>query len=153
MGRAARRGGNMGGQQGLAACLMALALVLAACGEVTTNEDAGLCTQAVCDDGKSDDGCGPGGAAKSRCKKNGKEAPAADAGMPLVPAPTDVIVPPCTVCARAENCCKAEGMSDCNYAVACAEAKPAEQQAYLALCRAVLEDHADGKSLPDACVF
>ena len=38
---------------------------------------------------------------------------------------------PCTVCVRAENCCKAAGLADCHYAKACVSATPAVQQYYV----------------------
>jgi hypothetical protein len=74
---------------------------------------------------------------------------------PDLATPDQVVVLPCTICVRAQNCCKAQGLADCNYASACAAAASAEQnQFYLALCRAVLGgSNAGGKTPADVCGF
>jgi hypothetical protein len=66
---------------------------------------------------------------------------------------TDTYDPGCALCARAEACCKAEGLTDCNYAAACANASNAEKAAfYVAFCRMVLDAASSGKrTLPDVC--
>ena len=66
---------------------------------------------------------------------------------------TDTYNPGCALCARAEACCKAEGLADCNYAAACAKANNAEKAAfYMALCRMVLDAASSGtRTLPDVC--
>jgi hypothetical protein len=71
------------------------------------------------------------------------------------PVPTEVADFSCTVCRRAENCCKAEGLTDCGYTSACAAAKNAQQmQFYVVLCEAVLTAAADGTKRPaDICGF
>ena len=64
---------------------------------------------------------------------------------------TDVVEFPCTVCRKAENCCKAEGFTDCGYTAACASAMNASQvEFYVALCRAMLRASV-AKKTPDAC--
>ena len=70
-------------------------------------------------------------------------------GTPL----TDRYDPACALCVRAEACCKAEGLTDCNYAAACANASNAEKAAfYVAFCRMVLDAASSGKrTLPDVC--
>jgi hypothetical protein len=123
--------------------------LLVACGEVTTNEDAGLCAPAGCDDVDA-------GTRQALPRRPGQKGIGmTDLRTRSAPAPTEVIMLPCTVCARAEACCRAQGLTDCNYAVACATATASEQsQFYLVLCRAVLEAAADGfKKPPDTCGF
>jgi hypothetical protein len=75
---------------------------------------------------------------------------AAGAGVP-----TEVAEFSCTVCRKAENCCKAEGLTDCGYTAACASSTNAqEMQFYLVLCRAVLSASTAGSKVPaDACGF
>ena len=74
---------------------------------------------------------------------------------PDLAIPDQVVVLPCTICVRAQNCCKAEGLTDCNYARACANASSAQQtQFYLPLCNAVLSaSSTGGKKTADACGF
>jgi hypothetical protein len=70
--------------------------------------------------------------------------------------PTDPIDPgsTCSICVRAENCCKAQGLTDCDYGSACANATPLEQQFYLVLCGAMIEASRDGGNVPpDVCGF
>jgi len=66
---------------------------------------------------------------------------------------TDKYDPTCALCARAEACCKAEGLTDCNYASLCAKANNAEKAGfYMALCRKLLEAASSGtRTLPDVC--
>ena len=66
---------------------------------------------------------------------------------------TERVVLPCTVCRRAENCCKAEGLTDCNYTARCTSASLAEpMQFYLALCQTVLgASSARSKRPADVC--
>jgi hypothetical protein len=66
---------------------------------------------------------------------------------------TDTYEPGCALCARAEACCKAEGLTDCNYASLCAKASNAEKAGfYMALCRKVLDAASSGnRTLPDVC--
>ena len=135
--------------------VLALAVALAAllpdaCGDVT--EDSGTTTTSpgaatggtkgdVQDrkDAKRKRGAGMGGAAGG-------------AGGAI---PTEAYVPPCSICVRAENCCRAEGLSDCNYVAMCAAAPTSEQQQfYVVLCRAVIDaSSAGGKQPPDVCGF
>jgi len=66
---------------------------------------------------------------------------------------TDAYEPGCALCARAEACCKAEGLTDCNYAAACARASNARKaEYYMTLCRLILEAASSGtRTLPDVC--
>src|SRR5262245_21943511 len=66
---------------------------------------------------------------------------------------TDTYDPACALCARAEACCKAEGLTDCNYAAACANASNAEKAAYyMTLCRLILNAASSGtRTPPDVC--
>jgi hypothetical protein len=120
------------------AAAVAVCLSLAsACGGVTENASAVTCETG----GKQ--GSGRGGA----------PSPDDTAGSSTAVVPDEVIVLPCTICARAENCCKAEGLTDCSYAAACAAASPSQQnQFYLPLCHAMLaKPRHGGKKLSDAC--
>ena len=68
--------------------------------------------------------------------------------------PTEVAQFPCTVCRRAENCCRAEGLTDCGYTAACASATNAQQmEFYLVLCRAVFSAASGDKAPADVCGF
>lgn len=52
---------------------------------------------------------------------------------------------PCTLCRKAENCCKAAGLADCGYTAACTSASAGEQSAfYLPLCQAALDSSTSG---------
>ncbi len=130
---------------GAGGALVALVFVslCAACDDGRAIEVEQLCPPAACD----------GGDCASRARRDCTvEAPADDAGSPSVPVPTDVMEPLCSVCVRAENCCKAAGLADCHYTKACASATPAVQQYYIAQCQAVLNLSASGdKTLPDVC--
>jgi hypothetical protein len=139
----------MGRTNVLVGLLVPLVLV-AACGEVTGNEDAGLCAQAACEDGGGSAQAGAGAGGHKKAKGKG----AGDARAPQGSSPTEVMELPCTVCARAEACCKAGGGTDCSYAAACASAMSSEQQFYLVSCRAALEAWGSGAKIPaDVCVF
>jgi hypothetical protein len=135
---AARRWGAGG-----ALVVLVLVCLGPACDEERAIEVEGLCPPAACDAGD----CAP----RLDCisEKRGD-----DAGSPTVPAPTEVFVLPCTVCVRAEACCKAAGLADCHYTKACVSAPPAVQQFYVGQCQAMLNLSASGdKTLPDTCSF
>src|SRR4051794_9653836 len=136
--RAASRGWWRAFASGLAVALF-LSLP-SACGSVTENASAVTCASG-----------GTGGSGRSGTSGGGGEA----GNHPDLAIPDEVIVLPCTVCVRAQNCCKAEGLTDCNYAAACAAASTAEQnQFYLALCEGVLSaSRPGGKKPADACGF
>lgn len=138
---------------------------LAGCGEVTANgaEETQACAKKKCmgkdcpapDAQKHDDAgvtCatsgGSGGAAGTAVSTTG-------AGGTGAAATTAVADFSCTVCRRAENCCKAEGLTDCGYTAACANATNAQQmQFYVVLCRAVLSASTDDQKAPaDVCGF
>ena len=139
---AARRWGAGG-----ALAVLVLVSLCPACDDGRAIEVEQLCPPAACDGGD----CASG--ARGDCTGEGRGD---DAGSPSVPAPTDVMVPLCSVCVRAENCCKASGLadSDCHYTKACVSATPAVQQYYVTQCQAVLNVSASGdKTLPDVCSF
>ena len=132
---------------GTGGAFVALVLVslCPACDDGRAIEVEELCPPAACDGG----GCASRARPDCISEKHGD-----DAGSPSVPAPTDVMVPLCTVCVRAENCCKAAGLADCHYTKACVSATPVVQQYYVAQCQAVLNRSASGdKTLPDVCGF
>jgi hypothetical protein len=115
-----------------------------ACGSVTESSSV-----VTCEDGGPKGSGGGGGQA-------GMSGSGGEGGIhPDLAIPDEVIVLPCTICVRAQNCCKAEGLTDCNYAAACAAASTAEQnQFYLPLCQGVLgAPHGGGKKTADACGF
>jgi hypothetical protein len=115
-----------------------------ACGSVT--ESGSVVT---CDTGGTKGG-GQGGG------QGGMSGSGGEGGIhPDLVVPDQVIVLPCTICVRAQNCCKAEGLTDCNYGAACAAASSAEQtQFYLPLCQAVLgASRTGGKKPANACGF
>ena len=123
------------------AAVVSLALALSsACGSVTESGNV-----VTCETGGTQGG-GRGGMSGS-----GGEA----GHDPDLAIPDQVVVLPCTICVRAQNCCKAEGLTDCNYASACAAASTAEQyQFYLPLCQGVLgAPRGGGKKTADACGF
>ena len=137
---AARRWGAGG-----ALVVLILVSLCPACADAPAIEVEQLCPPAACDGGD----CTPRPHPDCTTEKHG-----GDDGSPSVPAPTDVIVPPCTVCVRAEACCKAAGLADCHYTKACVSATPAVQQLYIAQCQAVIDASAsDGKTLADVCSF
>jgi hypothetical protein len=137
---AARRWGAGG-----ALVVLVLASVCPACDGRRASEVEELCPPAPCDGGDC--------ATRARADCTGEQH-GNDAGSPGVPAPTDVIVPPCSVCVRAEACCKAAGLDDCHHVKACVSATPAVQRYYVAQCQAALNASASGdKTLPDVCSF
>jgi hypothetical protein len=123
---------------GLFAGLLAFAIV-PSCGEITT-APADLCVGG-CDAGP----CAPGAlraAGDHPPAQCGTSAAAADAGAPL--PPPDVLVPACTVCRRAENCCKAAGRLDCGYTAACANASTTDEQSQIIVfCYALVDSGHD----------
>src|SRR3954471_23653580 len=146
----------------LLAIFFGVALV-SACGEVTANgaEETRLCGEKSCagkdcpsprqakdeiDAGAhcmTGDEAVPGGGS-SRAAGGTAGATGAGGGVP-----TEVAQFPCTVCRKAENCCKAEGLTDCGYTAACASSTNAQQmQFYLVLCRAVLSASTAGSKVP-----
>ena len=135
---AARRWGAGG-----ALAVLVLVSLWPACDDWRAIEVEQLCPPAACDGGD----CAPH--ARRDCTG---EAPGDDAGSANLPAPSDVMVPACTVCVRAEACCKAAGLADCHYTKACVSAAPAVQRYYVAQCQAMLNASASGdKTLPDVC--
>ena len=168
MGRAGARRSRRRGASGVLAIVSCVGALLGACGEVTTDgaQIDQTCAKKVCT-GKdcpptADDkapsagaGCatGKGGAGGGDPSGGAGGAGATTGGGGA--APTEVAEFACTVCRRAENCCKAEGLTDCGYTAACASAKNAQQmQFYVVLCRAVLSTAPDGTKRPaDSCGF
>jgi len=151
----------MGRVNGFAiALIVALAPVaLEACGDVTEN------TQATASASGGAGGRGTKNDPMRRSKGGmkrmdvamGAAGAASGSGGSGDAAQTDPIDPAstCSICVRAENCCKAQGLTDCDYGTACANATPSERfQFYLALCRSVLEaSRAGDKVLRDVCSF
>ena len=136
---AARRWGGGG-----ALVVLVLACLCPACDDGRAIEVEQLCPPAACDGGD----CAP--RARPDCTSEQPD----DAGSPSLPPPTDVMVSACSVCVRAEACCKAAGLADCHHAKACASATPPVQRYYVAQCRAALNETASGdKTLPDVCAF
>lgn len=151
------------GRVGILLAISFVASLIAACGEVTANgaEETQVCAKKTCagkdcprPDQKteqSDAGMGcttnSGGAAASPTSGGAGTAGAGGA------VPTEVAEFPCLICRRAENCCRAEGLTDCGYTAACASAMNAQQmEFYVAFCRAVLDASASGgKRPPDVC--
>jgi hypothetical protein len=137
---------------GLALAVALAALLPDACGDVTENSPTttspGGATGGTRADaqGRKDD---------KRKRDTGMVGSGGAAGGGGGAIPTEAYVPPCSICLRAENCCRAEGLSDCNYVATCAAAPTSEQQQfYVVLCRAVIEaSSAGGKQPPDVCGF
>jgi len=158
-----------GGSSGRAGAWLAIVVslsMLAACGEVTAGgaEVSQSCAKKSCvgkncppPDQQKHEGdagvtcvAGSGGATGGTIGDSGG-GPAGAAGTN---APMEVAEFSCTVCRRAENCCRAEGLTDCGYTAACASARNAQQmQFYVVLCRAVLSASTDGKQPRDVCGF
>jgi hypothetical protein len=147
----------------LVAIAFGMALV-AACGEVTANgaEETDVCAKKRCagndcpaDQPKDESDAGArcvastGGASGSA--PSGSAGTTGAAGV----VPTETAEFSCTVCRKAENCCRAEGLTDCGYTAACASSANAQQmQFYVVLCRAVLSASTAGAKTPaDACGF
>jgi len=143
--------------------------LLAACGEVTANgaEETQSCAKKRCagkncpatDQPKQprDAGAGcvtgdDGGIGGAPGHTPGGGAGTTGTGGAV---PTELAEFPCTVCRRAENCCRAEGLTDCGYTAGCASATNAQQmEFYLVLCRAVLDASSTGSKKPaDVCGF
>lgn len=130
---------------GSALVVLVVASLCPACDDARAIEADELCPPAACDGGD----CGPPAQPDCTTVKHGD-----DAGSPSVPVPTDLIVPPCSVCVRVERCCKAAGLTDCHYTKACVSAPPAAQPYYIARCQAVIDVlDSDDKTLPDVCSF
>ena len=111
---------------------------LPACGPATDTAESELCAQAACEDGD----CATRGphmlreALRRRCAK----PKGVDAGTSGGAMPDDVAVFPCAICARADNCCKAQGLGGCAYTAACTSARTTDEAAFLsALCRGFVE--------------
>jgi hypothetical protein len=136
--------GGIAGMAVLVALFAGLLLfsIVPSCGEITTAPgdlcvgacDAGPCTQNALRSA--------GDHAQAQC---GTGAPTADAGAPPAAAPPpDVLVPACTICRRAENCCKAAGRLDCGYTAACANASTTDEQSQiLVFCYALVDSGHD----------
>ena len=120
--------------------LTAFAL-LPACGQVTpvaTDLCAGACDAGPCGQSAL---TSVGSSGQPQCAAT---TPAADAGASRVVTPSDVYVPACTICRRAENCCKASGHADCGYTAACANASTSdEQNQILIFCYALVDSGHD----------
>jgi hypothetical protein len=139
--------------------------LFSACGEVTASgaEQQQSCAKKPCvgkgcppraPTEKSDGGaaCDPSSDATAATGQGGTGG-GGTTGTGGAPAATEAAEFPCTVCRKAENCCKAEGFAECGYTAACANATNAEEmQFYLALCRTVLKTSTPGSgSPPDSC--
>jgi hypothetical protein len=124
---------------GLALLLVPLAFaVLPACGSATETAEGELCAQVACENGE----CATRGpqmlreGLRRRCAK----PKVVDAGAPGGAMPEDVAVFPCAICARADNCCKAQGGGGCAYRSACTSARTTDEVAfYSAFCRILVE--------------
>lgn len=138
----------------------------AACGEVTAAgaEETQACAKKRCaghdcpppDQSKHESDAGAGCATGTGGATGGAPGSTPGGGAGTAGAvPTELAQFPCTVCRRAENCCRAEGLTDCGYTAACASATNAQQmEFYLVLCRAVLDASAAGPKVPpDVCGF
>ena len=163
---------TMFGRVGALLAICIGAALVPACGEVTATgaEEAQACAKKRCagnncpppDQPKHESdagaGCAPGSAgAAGRDMGSSSSGSAGTAGQggSAGAVPTELAQFPCTVCRRAENCCRAEGLTDCGYTAACASATNAQQmEFYLVLCRAVLDASAAGTKVPaDVCGF
>jgi hypothetical protein len=81
---------------------------------------------------RSDPG-GTGGTGSS----SGTDDPVDGGGADALPV--EIMMLPCAVCARADNCCKARGEGGCGYTAACSSAHTTdEQQLRVAVCLAVV---------------
>ena len=130
---------------GGAVVVLAFVSLYPACDDGRAIEVEQLCPPAACDGGD----CASRARADCTSEQHGE-----DGGIPTLPAPTDVIVPPCSVCVHAEQCCKAAGLAGCHYVKACVSAMPPVQRYYIAQCEAALNAAASGdKTLPDVCAF
>jgi hypothetical protein len=140
--------------------------LLASCGEVTAAgaEETQACAKKRCagmncpppDQPKHESDAGAGCVTGSDGSTGGGpgSTPSGSAGGTGGAVPTELAQFPCTVCRRAENCCRAEGLSDCGYTAACASATNAQQmEFYLVLCRAVFSAATGAKAPADVCGF
>ncbi|HEY5453351.1 MAG TPA: hypothetical protein VIQ54_31575 [Polyangia bacterium] len=135
-------------------------LLAPACGEVTASDaqQTQACAKKAGGRGHGAAGTGAdcaaatgGGATGEAGRGGGGMTGASGAAGAMGAVATDVVEFPCTVCRKAENCCKAEGFTDCGYTAACASAMNASQvEFYVALCRAMLRASV-AKKTPDAC--
>ena len=135
-------------------------LLAPACGEVTASDaqQTQACAKKAGGRGHGAAGTGgdcataTGGGATGEAGRGGGGMTGASGAVGAMGAvATDVVEFPCTVCRKAENCCKAEGFTDCGYTAACASAMNASQvEFYVALCRAMLRASV-AKKTPDAC--
>jgi len=135
-------------------------LLAPACGEVTASDaqQTQACAKKAGGRGHGAAGTGGdcatatgGGATGEAGRGGGGMTGASGAAGATGAVATDVVEFPCTVCRKAENCCKAEGFTDCGYTAACASAMNASQvEFYVALCRAMLRASV-AKKTPDAC--
>ena len=135
-------------------------LLAPACGDVTASDaqQTQACARKAGGRGHGAAGTGAdcatatgGGGANGAAGHGGGMTGASGAAGATGAVATDVVEFPCTVCRKAENCCKAEGFTDCGYTAACASAMNASQvEFYVALCRAMLRASV-AKKTPDAC--
>ena len=135
-------------------------LLAPACGDVTASDaqQTQACARKAGGRGHGAAGTGAdcatatgGGATGEAGRGGGGMTGASGAAGATGAVATDVVEFPCTVCRKAENCCKAEGFTDCGYTAACASAMNASQvEFYVALCRAMLRASV-AKKTPDAC--
>ena len=141
-------------------CFLGAVLLAPACGEVTASDaqQTQACAKKAGGRGHGAAGTGAdcaaatgGGATGEAGRGGGGMTGASGAAGAMGAVATDVVEFPCTVCRKAENCCKAEGFTDCGYTAACASAMNASQvEFYVALCRAMLRASV-AKKTPDAC--
>lgn len=153
--------GNASGRAGAWLAIVVSLSMLAACGEVTAGgaEVSPSCAKKGCSgkscpppdshqqDGDAGVACvaAPDGGTGGATGDGDGQTGAGGAGD----VPAEVAEFSCTVCRRAENCCRAEGLTDCGYTAACASARNAQQmQFYVVLCRAVLSASTDGAKQP-----
>lgn len=152
--------GNSSGRAGAWLAIVVSLSLLAACGDVTAAgaEVSQSCAKKSCV-GKN---CPPpdphtneaDAGAACASGRGGASGGGGGGQMGGAYVPTEVADFSCTVCRRAENCCKAEGLTDCGYTAACASATNAEQmQFYVVLCRAVLNASTGSKAPADVCGF
>lgn len=138
-------------------CFLGAVLLAPACGEVTASDAQQTQACAKKAGGRGHGAAGgdcataTGGGATGEAGRGGGMTGASGAAGATGAVATDVVEFPCTVCRKAENCCKAEGFTDCGYTAACASAMNASQvEFYVALCRAMLRASV-AKKTPDAC--
>jgi hypothetical protein len=121
-----------------------LCAVVPACGSVTDTAEG---EQVACENGE----CAVRGPQMLHevLRRRPTRPKAVDAGAPGGAMPQDVAVFPCAICARADNCCKAETGASCGYRSACTSAHSTDEVSYYsALCRLLVES---GPSPDGAC--